>query len=123
MSHKISARFPHLKIGDRLFAVITYHTPNLFLSHYLPKPYFVLEAHITGVRDMPGGAQYYFDTNFALDFTSVFLDIEDAARELIDTVASELGASLPREKVVSLSSQEYRDQARKAEDARKFRAA
>ena len=123
ISRKVPEVYPHLKKGDRLYAVITYHTPNLFLGHYLPRPYFILEVFLEQVSDGSGGVQYFFDTNFNLDTTSVFIKLDDAKSALVGMFEAETGGVLTRDKVRLVSSQEYKDVSRKIELERKNRVA
>ncbi len=115
MSRKIPNEHPYLKKGDRMYAVITYHTPNLFLGYYLPRPYFILEVFIEQVSDGSGGVQYFFDSNFHLDAVPVFMKLEEAKSALVGIFTAETDGVLTRDKVKLVSSQEYKDLSRKAE--------
>lgn len=113
LSRKIPGLFPNLTKGDRLFAIITYTTPNIFLRYYLPKPYFILEVHVDEVKDMSGSIEYVFDTNFQLDSTQVFADLGQAKSFLVDIFALETGGILTHDKVTVVPSKEYKYMDRK----------
>lgn len=124
MSERIPSVYPNLKKGDRLFAVITYHTPNIFLGHYLPQPYFVLEVHIDQISGgSPSDIRYYFDTDFFLAPSRVFTDPDKAKNSLIEVFKEETKGVLTFDNVTLVSAQEYKEVAHKLKADRRNRVA
>jgi hypothetical protein len=112
ISRSLPSKIPSLKKGDRLYAAITYKTPNVFIAHYLPKPYFVLEVFVEQVSDGSGGTQYFFDTDFQLDFCFVSKDLESAQKSLVQSFETEMGFSQPLEKIWIVASEDYKREAK-----------
>jgi len=94
-----------IREGDSVFIVIAPSTPNVFLEHYHPKPYYVLETKVLEIPKQEGG-QYFFDTSFVLLQDRVFVDLNQAKKALIDIFAKETDGVLAVEKVRLVSHQE-----------------
>lgn len=99
---------PGLKIGDSVFVVVTPKTNHIFLEHFRPKPYFVLETQVTDI-DVRGGRAYRFCTRFAVLPGSVFTDAEAAKAELVRRFAKETDGLLDIKKVTVVSAREEAD--------------
>lgn len=100
---------PGLMVGDSVFVVVTPKTHHIFLQHFRPKSYFVLETRVTSIEEGRRGLAYYFATNFAVFPGFVFKDVESAKAELVRRFAEETDGTLAIEKVRLVSAAEERE--------------
>lgn len=99
---------PGLNVGDRVFVVVTPKTHHVFLQHFRPKPYFVLETHITEIVESRRGEVYLFATDFAVFPGLVFRKLCSAKVNLVQRFTEETGGVLVFDKVHFVSAEEER---------------
>lgn len=100
---------PGLKVGDCVFVVVTPQMHHIFSQHYRPRPYFVLETHVTAIEEGSRGPAYYFSTGFTVFPKTVFTNKEAAKAELVRRFAEETDGTLAIEKVHVVSAAEEQD--------------
>jgi hypothetical protein len=109
MASQTARDLPDLKVGDRVFAIITPATFSSFTRSYRPKPYYVLETRVSGVRDRGAGEkEYLFDMPFYVMRGRITASPDEAKKRLVEIFALETDGVLPIGKVRLVSSDEQK---------------